>query len=70
MQALAYIVDRKHPQYAGRLPEEALLRYVRQGIGRSGVNPDYVRSTYEHLLEMGVSDPVLGRLTEALADPA
>jgi cation transport protein ChaC len=66
--ALAYIVDRRHPQYAGRLPEPELLRLVRQGRGVSGANPDYVRSTYEHLSAMGVDDPTLGRLVRALQE--
>ena len=67
--AVAYVVDRKHPQYAGRLPDSELLRLVRQGVGASGPNPAYVRSTYEHLLEMGVTDPILQRLTTALGEP-
>jgi cation transport protein ChaC len=66
VRALAYVVDRKHPQYAGRLPGDELLRLVRQGEGISGPNPDYVRSTYEHLVAMGVRDPILARLVEAL----
>jgi glutathione-specific gamma-glutamylcyclotransferase len=70
IQALAYIVDRAHSQYAGRLPDEDLLRLVRQGRGVSGANPDYVRSTHEHLLQMGVVDPILARLTEALLQEA
>jgi cation transport protein ChaC len=64
--ALAYTVDRAHPQYAGRLPEDDLLRLVRQGVGVSGANPDYVRSTHAHLLEMGVTDPVLAHLAAEL----
>ncbi len=64
--AVAYVVDRRHPQYAGRLPEADLLRLVRQGQGISGANPDYVRSTHEHLLEMGVVDPTLARLVADL----
>jgi cation transport protein ChaC len=66
VRALTYSVDREHPQYAGGLTHEELLRHVRQGVGRSGPNPDYVRSTYLHLLEIGVEDPVLERLTRAL----
>jgi cation transport protein ChaC len=66
IQAVAYVVDRRHPQYAGRLADEDLLRFVRQGAGVSGLNPDYVRSTHEHLTAMGVVDPVLHRLTRAL----
>jgi cation transport protein ChaC len=65
--ALAYVVDRRHPQYAGQLPDADLIRLVRQGIGRSGANPDYVRSTHEHLVAMGVTDRVLARLSAALA---
>jgi cation transport protein ChaC len=64
--ALAYVVDRSHPQYAGRLPDDELLRLVRQGVGVSGANPDYVRQTHAHLLEMGVTDPVLARLAATL----
>jgi cation transport protein ChaC len=64
--ALAYVVDRGHRQYAGRLPEERLLSLVRNGIGQSGANPDYVRSTHDHLVAMGVVDPVLARLAAAL----
>jgi cation transport protein ChaC len=66
VEALAYVVDRRHPQYAGRLPEDELLRLVRQGQGVSGANPDYVRSTHDHLLDMGVVDPILRRLVEEL----
>ena len=66
VEALAYVVDRRHPQYAGRLPEDELLRLVRQGVGVSGANPDYVRQTHAHLVEMGVTDPVLAHLAQAL----
>jgi cation transport protein ChaC len=66
VEALTYVVDRRHPQYAGRLPEDELLRLVRQGVGVSGANPDYVRQTHAHLVEMGVTDPVLAHLAQAL----
>ena len=66
IEALAYVVDRRHPQYAGDLSEPEVLRLVRQGQGVSGANPDYVRSTHEHLLAMGVTDPLLARIMAAL----
>jgi cation transport protein ChaC len=66
VRALTYAVDRAHPQYAGDLSHADLLRHVRQGVGRSGANPDYVRSTYEHLMEIGVADPVLARIVRDL----
>jgi cation transport protein ChaC len=67
VEALAYVVDRRHPQYAGDLPEPEVLRLVRQGQGVSGANPDYVRSTHEHLAAMGVTDPTLDRIVRDLA---
>ncbi len=36
VSALAYVVDRGHVQYAGRLSLAEQLRYVQQGHGRSG----------------------------------
>ena len=59
----AYIVDRKHHQYAGRLPETELARLILQGHGISGKNIDYVTATNQHLLAVGVKDPVLARLS-------
>ena len=57
--ALAYIVEHRHPQYAGRLPLAELVRLVRQGVGVSGRNIDYVRSTHEHLAALGIEDRTL-----------
>jgi cation transport protein ChaC len=65
-QALTYVVDRKHAQYASGLNFEDVVRLVRQGRGISGRNPDYVRSTHEHLLSMGVVDRLMQRITEEL----
>lgn len=67
LNALVYVADRKHLQYAGKLPAEELLRLVRQGKGESGENPDYVLQTNDHLRRMGVYDPVLAALAGQLA---
>jgi cation transport protein ChaC len=68
IRALVYVADPKHAQYAGRLPFDEVLRLVRQGQGVSGRNPDYVRSTHEHLTGMGVTDPLLQQIVGALED--
>jgi len=65
-QALVFIVDRTHEQYAGKLSYEVLLSLVRDGVGRSGVNADYVIATADHIRELGFRDPVLERLAEDL----
>jgi cation transport protein ChaC len=67
--ALAYLVERQHEQYAGMLSREELLRYVRDGVGRSGINSDYVINTSSHLASLGISDPVLAWLAAELKRP-
>jgi glutathione-specific gamma-glutamylcyclotransferase len=67
VEALTYVADRNHAQYAGRLPTEELLRLVHQGVGISGANPDYVRATHQHLMDIGVSDPTLARIATRLS---
>ncbi len=64
--ALAYVVDRAHPQYAGRLPVEEVTRLVSTARGAFGDNPAYVRNTYEHLLRQGIHDEELAAVTHRL----
>src|SRR6201981_1490728 len=49
VSALAYVVDRGHIQYAGRLSLAEQLRLVRQGHGRSGTNSDLQLATVDTL---------------------
>jgi glutathione-specific gamma-glutamylcyclotransferase len=64
--ALVYVVDRSHPQYAGRLDLERQLHLVRQGHGRSGANLDYVLATVAEIEAQGCRDAGLHRLAELL----
>lgn len=66
VQALCYVVDRGHEQYAGRLGLTEQLHYVRQGHGRSGNNRDYVLATVKEIEAQGVRDQDLHRLAEIL----
>jgi cation transport protein ChaC len=62
VSALAYVVDRGHVQYAGRLSLAEQLRYVQQGHGRSGNNRDYVLSTVASIEKQGFRDQQLHQL--------
>lgn len=62
VQAITYIVDRRHHQYAGALPEEELVSHVLNGKGVSGHCIDYVVNTVTHLREMNIRDDTLERL--------
>jgi len=62
VSALAYVVDRGHVQYAGRLTLAEQLRHVLQGHGQSGVNRDYVLSTVTAIEAEGFRDTQLHQL--------
>jgi glutathione-specific gamma-glutamylcyclotransferase len=66
VEALTYVVDRRHVQYAGKLPLEQILEYVRAGVGQSGENPAYVLNTHRHLAELSLRDPVLAHIVSSL----
>ena len=66
VSALAYVVDRGHVQYAGRLSLADQLRYVQQGHGRSGNNRDYVLSTVASIEKQGFRDAQLHQLAALL----
>jgi len=68
VSALAYVVDRGHVQYAGRLSLAEQLRYVQQGHGRSGNNRDYVLSTVKSIEAQGFRDQQLHQLAAMLHD--
>lgn len=56
LQAVGYVVDRSHQQYAGALGVEEASRVVHASVGQSGPNDAYVLSTLSHLREMGIRD--------------
>jgi cation transport protein ChaC len=64
--AYAYVCDRAHAQYWSGAPDDA-VRLIRQGCGQSGRSRDYLASTVEHLLGLGIADGGLHRLL-ALVD--
>ena len=68
VSALAYVVDRGHVQYAGRLTLAEQLRHVLQGRGQSGVNRDYVLSTVKAIEAEGFRDTQLHQLAIMLHD--
>jgi cation transport protein ChaC len=66
VQAVCYLVDRSHPQYAGRLKLAEQLHHVRQGHGISGQNREYVLAAVKELEALGCRDRDLHMLAERL----
>lgn len=67
-RGLAYVIDREHLQYAGGLDTNTMLKLVRQSVGQSGPNPEYVLNTHKQLEEMGIKDRHLSQLAKALQE--
>lgn len=68
VEALCYLVDQTHPQYAGELTFERQVALIAAGVGNSGRNPDYLESTVRHLDASGIADPELTRLWQAVEE--
>ncbi|MCF6302941.1 MAG: gamma-glutamylcyclotransferase [Devosiaceae bacterium] len=68
VNALIFVADQTHKQYAGRLDLKDQLNLVRTASGNTGSNRDYVVNTVEHLLELGIEDSYLARLAKYLEE--
>jgi glutathione-specific gamma-glutamylcyclotransferase len=66
VDALTYVVDQAHQQYAGTKTVDQILAHVRQGHGQAGSCVDYVKSTAEHLHALGIPDAQLDALVSQL----
>jgi glutathione-specific gamma-glutamylcyclotransferase len=66
VSALAYLADRRHPQYVAAMSRDRVLELVRQGVGLRGANAEYVLNTRDHLYELGIRDPELEWLAAEL----
>ncbi|MGQ2909275.1 MAG: gamma-glutamylcyclotransferase [Aliihoeflea sp.] len=56
VEAVTYVVDRAHQQYAGRIDAEEAARAVGGAVGKSGPNEEYVLNTVAHLEALGIRD--------------
>jgi cation transport protein ChaC len=64
VRAQAFVVDRRQPQYAGGLDDDAVAGLIAAGVGQRGSNRDYLENTLAHLRALGVVDHGLERLAE------
>jgi cation transport protein ChaC len=59
LSAMAFIVNRNHPSYAGRLPLETVLKTMVGTRGYLGTPAEYLHETVRGLLAHGVRDEYL-----------
>lgn len=65
-RAFAFVADPRHVGYAGELSIEQTAQRIATCCGARGPNIDYLVRTIEHLEELGVHDPNLLRVLEAV----
>ncbi len=61
-KALAFVVDRDHPSYSGRLGLAETARLIHQGVGGRGPCRQYLENTVRELERLGMIDGPLHRL--------
>ena len=60
--AHAYVVERAHPSYTGRLPVALQARLIRAAKGRSGCNLDYLLNSLEEFARRSILERELARV--------
>jgi cation transport protein ChaC len=66
--AMAFVADRSHDHYAGKLDEGRLVALIRQGHGGRGSNRHYLAETVRHLDELGIRESRLHRLLQLVEE--
>lgn len=66
VDALFYVADPAHGQYAGALSVSDMALRVGQASGQAGPNCDYVTNTMRHLQDMNICDERLEAVTALL----
>jgi len=69
VDAVTYVVDRAHLQYAGRIDVDDAARSVRGAVGQSGANEEYVLNTVAHLRALGINDHWLEQVAARITPP-
>lgn len=66
LRAIAFMVDRKHPAYCGRLDDDRIVAVALAAHGHYGACADYLLETAAALGRHGISDHHLERLAKRL----
>lgn len=67
LHAIAFVINRGHSRYAGRLPEEKIIASIAEAHGPLGRCATYLFNTVAHLDELGIGDERLRRLRDEVA---
>jgi cation transport protein ChaC len=65
--AIAFLINRRHPRYAGDLPEKRIVAAIAEAQGPLGDCATYLFNTVAHLDELGIRDVKLRSLRDRVA---
>jgi len=68
--AYAFIADRRHQQYTGRLDDQDAVKFILQGRGKSGHCLKYLLNTLHQMDQLGIADAPLHRLVKLAENAA
>ncbi|HKW53924.1 MAG TPA: gamma-glutamylcyclotransferase [Stellaceae bacterium] len=67
IEAIAFLINRGHARYAGKLPEDRIIASIAEAHGPLGACATYLFNTVAHLEELGIHDRRLERLRDRVA---
>jgi cation transport protein ChaC len=65
-QAYAFVVNRTHELYVGKLAPEAIAQRILHAVGNRGPNRVYLDNTVRHLDELGLGDTAIHAIHRAV----
>jgi len=66
----AFVINRRHKHYAGKLSLERTVELIVQGHGQRGASRSYLENTVKHLDQLGIPDKRLHELLRAIKERA
>lgn len=69
VEAVIYVADRTHEQYAGRMSVDEATQCVCGAVGNAGPNEDYILNTADHIASLGINDPWLASVAAKIRGP-
>ena len=64
--AVTYVADTEHAQYVGPQDFETIVETIANASGIAGPNYEYAINTWANLANLGIDDPLVARVAEAL----
>ncbi len=68
VRAITFVMNHKNERYAGRLPQETIIRHLATAGGKLGTAFEYLENTANHLDELGIEDGPMHVLLKRVCD--